>query len=175
MLNKREKILANILAWMIIFAFFWLYYSFNYSDNAKIKEEILKLEQRINESPDKLPNTEELIARQDILRNKLEEYKNKFYTTGEIDLNTFSTLIWNKLVDEGISIEQFAPADSSSGLYSEFTVKADAVNFLSFLKKVYEGDKYWDISFLSIKSAGSGGNIEVNFKIGYEIINKTDN
>jgi hypothetical protein len=175
MLNKREKILLNILLWTVVITFLGIYLLLEINVKAALQERIELVEKQLKRYRVKMPDENELIFKRDNRSEELSEVKYRFYIEQDIDTYRFGIIIHDLLVSSGLEINRYQTIEVGKNTFLEFSVRGNALGFISFLKSVSLSDKYWHISYVSINSRSGNGAINSVFRIGYEKYNKMDN
>ena len=175
MLNKREKILLNILLWTVVITFLGIFYLLEISKRADLQERIGLIEEQLKRFRIKMPDENELIFKRDDLYKELAELKHRFYFEQDIDTYRFGIIIHDLLVSSGLEINRYQTMEVGKNTFLEFSVRGSALGFILFLESVSLSDKYWHIPYVSINSRSENGVINSVFRIGYEKYNKMDN
>ena len=175
MLNKREKILLNILLWTVVITFLGIFYLLEISKRADLQERIGLIEEQLKRFRIKMPDENELIFKRSDPYKELAELKHRFYFEQDIDTYRFGIIIHDLLVSGGIEINRYQTMEVGKNTFLEFSVRGNALGFISFLESVSLSDKYWHIPYVSINSRSGNGVIDSVFRIGYEKYNKLDN
>ena len=174
-MNKREKILLNILLWTVVITFSGIFFLFEVNKKADLDERIELLEEQLKRYRIKMPDQKDLIFQRDNLSIELAELKHRFYIEQDIDTYRFGIIIHDLLVASGLEINRYQTIEAGKNTFLEFSVKGNALDFISFLKSVSLSDKYWYIPYISINSRSVNGVINSVFRIGYEEYNKMAN
>jgi len=174
-LNKRERMLLNILLWTVVITFLGIFYLLEINKKADLQERIGLLEEQLKRFRITMPDENELIFKRDDLYKELAELKHRFYFEQDIDTYRFGIIIYDLLVSSGLEINRYETMDVGKNTLLEFSVRGNALGFISFLKSVSLSDKYWHIPYVSINSRSGNGVINSVFRIGYEKYYKMDN
>jgi len=175
MLNKRKRILLNILLWTVVIAFLGIFFFLEINRKADLQERIALSEEQLKRFRIRMPDENELIFKRDDLYKELAELKHRFYFEQDIDTYRFGIIIHDLLVANGLEINRYQTMEVGKNAFLEFSVRGNALGFALFLKSVSLSDKYWHIPYVSINSRSGNGVINSVFRIGYEKYNKMDN
>ena len=174
-MNKREKILLHILLWTVVITFLGIFLLLEINKKADLQERTELVEKQLKRYRVKIPDGNELIFKRDNLSEELAELKYRFYIEQDIDTYRFGIIIHDLLVSSGLEINRYQTIEVGKNTFLEFSVRGNALGFISFLKSVSLSDKYWHIPYVSINSRSGNGAINSVFRIGYEEYNKMDN
>jgi len=175
MLNKREKILLHILLWTVVITFLGIFFFLEINKKADLQVRIELVEEQLKIFRIKMPDENKLMLKRDDLLKELAELTHRFYIEQDIDTYRFGIIIHDLLVSSGLEINRYQTVEVGKNTFLEFSVKGNALNFISFLNNVSLSDKYWNIYYISINSRSGNGVINSVFRIGYEEYNKMDN
>lgn len=174
-MNKRERILLNVLLWTVVVAFIGVFFFLEVNKKADLQERIELVEEQLKRFRVKMPDENKLVLKRDNLSKELAELTHRFYSEQDIDTYGFGIIIHDLLVSSGLEINRYQTMEVGKNIFLEFSAKGNALGFISFLKSVSLSDKYWHIPYISINSRSGNGVINSVFRIGYEKYNKMDN
>lgn len=172
MLSKREKLLLNVLFWIVVAAGLGILFFLEMEKNIDVQEKIGLMEEQIEKYSMKTADEEKLKAKKGRLSEELKKEWVKFYDGKEIDPYRFGIIIRNNLVSGGLEIKRYQTLEVGGSTWLEFSVSGEALAFFSFLEKVSNSEKYWTVSFVSIDSREGQGRINAVFRISYETIDE---
>jgi hypothetical protein len=170
MLNRREKILLQIMVWVIIAAVFGVFLFFQLVRNAETKKDIALLEQQLARWTAQPGSEEDLLTRKAALLADLSDLENRFYVRNDMDPFRFGILVRDLLAAHRLEINRYQTIESGGNTILEFAVQGDALNLVEFLKQVELQPRYWSVSFLSIRTQTESSRINAVFRVGYEVL-----
>jgi hypothetical protein len=170
MLSRREKILINLLLWIVLFVAFGLFLFTEARGRVGRGEKIALMEAQIARLNIRIPDRELLESRRNRTALELSEEKKRFYHFDEIDPYSFGAAIRDLIVSEGLTIIRYRTIDAQDNPMLEFVVSGDTHDFFSFLKLVSISEKNWYIPFLSVKAETLESRVHAVFRITYATI-----
>lgn len=174
MLNKRERLLLNVLVWVAIAAVFGVFTFFEGMKRIELRERIALIEEQMRRLQVKLPSRAELSETKKHLQVELKGLQSRFYLEEQMDPYQFGSVIRELLVHEGLSIKRYQTLEVGEDTLLEFSVSGDALGFFRFLEKISRSEKFWSVPFVSINARGGAGRIDSVVRIGYETIGSSD-
>ena len=169
MLNKRERIMVNILLWFSILVLIALYVFLTGEKYYELHTEIGKMEKQIQNFKSKIPSRTSLSSQKESLTTEINSEIQRLYLTDETDTYEFGDTIRELLVKEKLLISRYQTIEISEKIYHEFSVSGDKRAFFSFLRAVSQSTKYWTIPSLTVNTIDSD-TVNVVFRITYETI-----
>jgi len=171
MLSRRERLLLNVLAWVLIAAAAGVGFSLQLERRSDALRGIGRVSGQLEELDRRTADPQSLAHRKLELTRALVREESRRYAAGEMDPYRFGILIRDLLLQEGLEIRRYQTQEAKGGNLLEFAVSGSALGLARFLEKVSESPKLWTVPFLSI-SAGEGGKAQAVLRIGYESIDE---
>jgi hypothetical protein len=170
MLSKREKVLVNVLLWVVALVVLGFLFAATLERRSGLREKISGLEKQIPQFDAHAASEAQLAARKRELQSELSSERSHFYEEGQIDPYHFGILVRDLLVANHLSIKQYQTLNPGKQVLLEFSVTGDDLDVVKFWQAVSGSAKYWSVPYLSIDARAGSGNVDAVFRIGYETL-----
>jgi hypothetical protein len=107
------------------------------------------------------------------LEERIADARGRLYAPGEIDPYRFGIIIRDLLLAQGLEIARYQTVEQGGSTDLEFSVQGSARALSGFLEQVSRAPRWWDLSFLSVRTAGDAGAVQAVLRISYEQAEKS--
>jgi hypothetical protein len=171
MLNKREKVLLNILFLILLICGLVIFIVIRSADLENTFKRIHDIETLLTNEETGLPDANILEQQYKLIEKEILQIKERLYSEEETDTYKFGNTIQTLLTKNKMQIVRTQPVRIEGNTYIEFSITGNVLNFINFLKTITESNKYWKIPYLVINNKNINNSLRIDFRISYETYN----